>query len=124
MTCCKAITVIITAVTLAACGPVNTMPAPVSPSDPIQHFDLNLPASLEVQSVEFAATTFSEVSGYDGTTGSEVGGRACVQVYAIHRETGGQYLLLYEDIANRKRPVQVIRFVPTPDAAMLRPPLR
>ena len=38
--------------------------------------------------------------------------------YAVHRKTGEQFLLLYEDIARRKRPVQVIRFRPTPTIAL------
>jgi hypothetical protein len=112
--------VIAAALALAACGPPNTEPAPVAPNDPIQYYDLDLPESLQVQSIQFAATTFSEVSGYGGATGSEIGGRAFLQVYAIHRDTGDQYLLLYEDIANRKQPVQVIRFRPTSDATILR----
>ncbi len=33
-----------------------------------------------------------------------------MKVYAVHRTTGEQFLLLYEDIAHRKRPVQVIHF--------------
>lgn len=110
------------ALALAACGPTNTVPRPVAPSDPIQHYDLRIPESLQVQSIEFAATTFSEVSGYGGTTGSEVGGRAFIQVHAVHRDTRDQYLLLYEDIANRKQPVQVIRLQPVPDTTILRAP--
>jgi hypothetical protein len=41
---------------------------------------------------------------------STFGGRAFVKVYAVHRTSGEQYLLLYEDIARRPRPIQVIRF--------------
>jgi len=40
-----------------------------------------------------------------------------VRVYAVHKTTGEQFLLLYEDITRRKRPVQIIRFVPGTDAA-------
>ena len=122
MTYHKAIPRIVAVLALAACSPVNTVPEPVSPSDPIQHYDLDLPESLEVQSIEFTATTFSDVSGYGGTTSSETGGRAFLQVYAIHRDTGEQYVLLYEDIARRKQPVQVIRFRPTSDETILRIP--
>jgi hypothetical protein len=120
MTPNKAMPVIAAALALAACAPTNTVPPPVAPNDPIQYYDLNLPESLQVQSIQFAATTFSEVSGYGGATGSEIGGRAFLQVYAIHRETGDHFLLLYEDIANRRQPVQVIRFQPTSDATILR----
>ena len=122
MTYHKVIPKIVAVLALAACSPVNTVPAPVAPSDPIQYYDLDLPESLQVQSIEFTATTFSDVSGYGGATSSETGGRAFLQVYAIHRDTGEQYLLLYEDIANRKLPFQVIRFRPTSDATILRIP--
>jgi len=104
---------------LAACSPVNTVPPPLTPTDPVQHFDLAIPASLEIRSVEFTATTFADVSGYGGSTGSKVGGRAFLQVYAVHRQTGDQYMLLYEDIGRRKQPVQVIRFRAEADSAIL-----
>ena len=97
-----------------ACNPVNTVPKPVSPSTAIQYLDLEIPPELEIKAVDFSATTFSDVSGSSGLTSSSVGGRAFVKVYAVHRKTGEQFLLLYEDIARRKRPVQVIRFRPTP----------
>jgi len=120
MTHRKAVPVIAAALVMVACGPTNTVPAPVAPGDPIQYYDLDFPESLQVQSIQFSATTFSEVAGYAGTTASEIGGRAFLQVHAIHRDTGDQYLLLYEDIVNRKQPVQVIRFRPTSDATILR----
>ena len=99
---------------VVACAPVNTVPAPVSPTAAIQYHDLEIPADLEIKAVDFAATTFSDVSGSGGSLTSAVGGRAFVKVYAVHRTTGEQFLLLYEDIEHRKRPVQVIRFVPVP----------
>ncbi len=100
-----------------ACAPVNTVPAPVSPTAAIQYHDLEIPPDLEIKAVDFAATTFSDVSGTGGSLSSAVGGRAFVKVYAVHRTTGEQYLLLYEDIEHRRRPVQVIRFVPGLDRA-------
>jgi len=101
-------------VATAACTPINTVPEPVSPTAAVQYHDLEIPADLEVRSADFSATTFSEVSGSGGSTSSAVGGRAFVKVYAVHRTTGEQFLLLYEDIQHRKRPVQVIRFVRVP----------
>jgi hypothetical protein len=95
-----------------ACQPVNTVPAPVSPTAAIQYCDLEVPPDLEIRAVDFSATTFSEVSGSGGYTSSNTGGRAFVKVYAVRRTTGEQFLLLYEDIEHRKRPVRVIRFVP------------
>lgn len=100
-----------------ACAPVNTVPAPVSPTAAIQYHDLEIPPDLEIKAVDFAATTFSDVSGTGGSLTSAVGGRAFVKVYAVHRTTGEQFLLLYEDIEHRKRPVQIIRFVAGPDRA-------
>jgi hypothetical protein len=91
---------------------VNTVPAPVTPTAAVQYYDLEIPPDLEIKSVDFSATTFSEVAGSSGNTYSSVGGRAFVKVYAVHRTTGEQFLLLYEDIQRRKQPVQVIRFVP------------
>jgi hypothetical protein len=98
-------------VAAVACSPVNTVPAPVAPTAAIQYYDLEVPADLEIRAVDFSATTFSDVSGSAGTLTSSVGGRAFVKVHAVHRTTGEQFLLLYEDIEHRKRPVQVIRFV-------------
>ena len=102
----------------AGCHPVNTVPEPVSPAAAIQYYDLDVPADLEIKGVDFSATTFSDVSGSGGGTSSAVGGRAFVKVYAVHRKTGDQFLLLYEDIVHRKRPVQIIRFRPVPTVSL------
>jgi hypothetical protein len=97
---------------VAGCAPVNTVPEPVAPTAAIQYYDLDVPPDLEIKAVDFSATTFSDVSGAGGTTSSAVGGRAFVKVHAVRRKTGEQFLLLYEDIAHRKLPVQIIRFRP------------
>jgi len=97
---------------VAACSPVNTVPKPVAPTAAIQYYDLDIPPDLEIKMVDFSATTFSEVSGSGGSTSSAVGGRAFVKVYAVRPKTGEQFLLLYEDVVNRKRPAQIIRFRP------------
>jgi len=94
---------------LAACQPVNTVPEPVSPTAAVQYYDLDVPPDLEVRSIDFSATTFSEVEGSGGNTSSSTGGRAFVKVYGVRRKTGEQFLLLYEDILRRKQPVQIIR---------------
>jgi hypothetical protein len=104
--------------TVLGCHPVNTVPEHVSPKSAVQYYDLEVPPDLEIKAVDFSATTFSEVSGSSGITSSSVGGRAFVKVYGVHRKTGEQFLLLYEDIANRKRPVQVIRFRVTPTVTL------
>lgn len=67
---------------------------------------------LEIKAVDFAASAFSDVQGPSGgPMQSSVGGRAFVKVYAERRTTGEQFLLLYEDIARRRQPIQIIRFV-------------
>jgi hypothetical protein len=105
--------------TAAACHTVNTIPAPALPTDPVKHYDLEIPDALEIKAVSFDATAFSDVSGAGGGTSTRVGGRAFLKVYAVHRQTGEQYLLIYEDIDHRKTPVEVIRFRPVPDARVL-----
>lgn len=97
----------------AACRPtVNTLPPTLSPTAATQYYDLEVPADLEIKAVDFAASAFSDVHGPSGgPTQSSVGGRAFVKVYAEHRTTGQQFLLLYEDISRRKQPIQIIRFV-------------
>ena len=103
----------------SACHTVNTIPPPPSPTDPVKHYDLDIPEALEIKAVSFDATAFSDVSGTGSTTSTQMGGRAFLKVYAVHRQTGEQYLLIYEDIAHRKTPVQVIRFRAVPDSRVL-----
>ena len=113
--------VILTLLATMGCHPVNTIPPPALPSDPIKHYDLDIPVELEVRSVTFDATAFSDVSGGATGTSTEMGGRAFLKVYAVHRRTGEQYLLVYEDIEHRKAPVQVIRFRTVADSGVLTP---
>ena len=94
----------------ACTGAVNTVPEPVSPAASIQYYDLDIPSDLEIKAVDFTATSFTDVSGFNGITSSNTSGRAFVKVYAVQRRTGEQFLLLYEDVARRKRPIQVIHF--------------
>ena len=103
---------------IACVKPVTTVPAPVTPTAQVQYYDLEVPQELEIKSVDFSATMYSDVSGTpQGPVGSTVNGRAFVKVYAVDKTTGEQFLLLYEDITRRKRPVQVIRFIPGIDPA-------
>jgi hypothetical protein len=99
---------------LAACNRsvINTIPPLVTPAAEVQRLDLELPPDLEIRTIDFAATTYADVRGNSDTgTWSEVAGRAFIKVWAVHRDSGEHYLLLYEDIAHRRRPVQIIRFV-------------
>jgi hypothetical protein len=107
---------LIIAVASACTRPVNTVPEPVSPAASVQYYDLDIPSDLEIKAVDFAATAFTDVSGINGQTSSSTSGRGFIKVYAVQRGTGEQFLLLYEDVARRKRPIQVIHFRTTADA--------
>ena len=99
---------------LAACSStVSTLPPVASPTAPVGEVVLEIPDGLEVRSASYTATMYSEVSGTSGSygvTATSVGGRAFVQVLAVDRATQEQVLLVYEHIATRTRPIQVIRF--------------
>ena len=100
------------AVALTGCNrTINTLPARLTPADPVQHFALHVPDSLEIRAVDFDAALYPNVSGSGSTwVDTQLGGRAFVKVHAVHRKTGEQYLIVFEDIARRREPVLVIRF--------------
>lgn len=108
----------IVGVATACSRPVNTVPGPVSPSASIQFYDLEVPSDLEIKAVDFTATSFTDVYGFEGSTGSSTSARGFIKVYAIQRRTGEQFLLVYEDVARRKKPVQVIHFRATSDVVL------
>lgn len=99
-------------VLVLACRPVNTIPPPVAPDDPALGLELDIPRWLDVRSIEFDAAFFSEVKGSGNYTETDVGGRGFLTVHGVHRETGEQYLLLYDDVMKRSRPAHIIRFRP------------
>jgi len=99
------------AVMLASCNrTINTLPPTVTPADPVQHYALRIPDSLEIKAVDFDAALYPNVSGGELGVDTKLGGRAFVNVYAVHRKTGETYLLVFEDIARRRDPVLLIRF--------------
>lgn len=94
--------------TATACHPVNTVPPPARPEDPIQEFNLELPPNLEIRHIDFIASEYATdaESIYNG----ERGGRAFIKVFAVDLVTGESVLLLYENVGHRKQPIQMIRF--------------
>jgi hypothetical protein len=100
--------------TFAACSStINTLPPVTDARAPIQEITLQIPAGLEVKSVNYNATMYANVSGTSGNygvTSTDAGGRAFVQVVAVDRDSGEQVLLLYENITQRPAPFQIIRF--------------
>jgi hypothetical protein len=99
--------VLISAVNLAGCHPINTVPDTALPKDPIREFKLELPPNLEVRHIDFSATQYA--TDENGIYGGQTGGRAFIKVYAVDRVTGESVLLLYENIGKRKQPLQMIR---------------
>ena len=102
------------AVMVAACNRpvVNTIPPLVTATAEVQRLDLELPPDLEVKTIDFTATTYADVRGTPEIgTSSRVAGRAFIKVWAVHRDSGDNYLLLYEDVARRRRPVEIVRFI-------------
>jgi hypothetical protein len=92
----------------SGCTPAYTVPERVAPTDPVREFDLEVPPGLEIRNVDFSAMEYATDS--DGPFAGAIGGRAFLKVYAVDRQTTESVLLIYEDIARRKRPVQIIRF--------------
>lgn len=97
-----------TVATSACFNPVYTVPERAGPVDPVLEFDLEVPPNLEIRHVDFAATEYA--TDADSRYSGAVGGRGFLKVYAVDLSTGESVLLIYEDIARRKEPVQVIRF--------------
>jgi hypothetical protein len=85
------------------------VPPPVSASTLTQYYDLEVPADLEIKNADYSATVVTDVSGMNGNTGTTAGWRSFVKVFAVRRSTGENVLLVYEDIAHHKQPVQIIR---------------
>lgn len=88
------------AVILSGCA-TNTVPPPAEPTDPIRHNSLEVPAWLEIISVDFAAAM------YRGDK-ARTTGRGFYTVFGRHRESGKYHLLLYEDISRRVEPIEII----------------
>lgn len=102
---------------VTGCQTTNTLPRSTSASDPVTSTVLYIPEDFEIRSVDFNATMYGDQT--QGTT-SSTGGRAFVKVYAAHRRTGEQYLLLYENIEKRPRPIMVVRFEERPASEVTR----
>jgi ketosteroid isomerase-like protein len=99
---------------LAGCThTVNTLPPLATPGAAPQEIALQIPDGLEVISIDYDATLFSDVSGYSsgsiGGTSTSLGGRAFVKVHAVDRITREPVLVLYENVTGRPQPIQIIR---------------
>ena len=92
----------------------NTLPSYAGPDDPIERLSLWIPEDLQVRNVDFDASIYTDAADGSETDQTDVGGRAFIKVHAVHKKTGEEYLLIYENIDQRPRPIQIIRFEPHP----------
>jgi len=94
----------------------NALPPRLGSVAPIQYSKLEVPAALEVISVDYEAVAYG--SDYEMT------GRAFLKVYGRHRRSGTLYLLIYERGTDRRDPIDVIEIVSVQvDSVVGRPPL-
>jgi hypothetical protein len=96
---------------------VTTQPYPVSATAAIEQNDLLLPPGLEVRSASYSVTGLADVSGINGSTSSVVQVRPLVTVFAVRRNSGEQFVLIYDDLTQRKQPSQIIRLVASADTS-------
>lgn len=87
-------------VSMAACA-VQTYPESAQPEDPVRHFQLQVPDSLEVVSVDYDIVIWEDAK-------ENPAGRGFVKVVARNRVTSAFVLMLFEDIAKRTEPIEVI----------------
>ena len=88
------------AAALSACA-TNTVPPAANPTDPVLHNRLEVPAWLEIISVDFAAAMH-------GGDNKSTTGRGFYTVFGRHRQSGKYHLLLYEDISRRAAPIEIV----------------
>lgn len=93
------------ALVLPACAH-NALPPMLGSVEPTQYSTLEVPAILDVLSVDYEAVA------YDGGSDEGVTARVFLKVYGRHRESGTLYLLIYERGTDRRDPIDVIEIVP------------
>lgn len=97
-----------------ACNPkVYTLPKVSDSGDVVISQKLIIPEEFEVLSTDFAATMAVDKGG-DGGFSSTTIGRAFIKLHCRHKVTGKDYLLIYEDLKNRSKPIQIIKFEKAP----------
>jgi hypothetical protein len=94
-----------------------TEPYPVSATTVIERYQVTLPPDVEVRSANYSVTALPYVTGVKGNTSSAVQVRPLLTVYAVRRRTGEQLVLIYEDLAQRKQPSQIIQLVASSDSS-------
>lgn len=96
---------------LTGCNPgVYTLPSYKAPEDPVGMKHIIIPQEFEIISSDYTASISSTKD--DGPASHY--GRAFIKLFAKHKETGEEYLLIYEDIENRQKPIDIIKYVREP----------
>jgi hypothetical protein len=88
--------------------PIQTDPYPVSPTAPVISRHLQIPPEFDVVGAQYAMTTLTDVLGDQISTASRAQSREFISVYAIRRATKEKVLLVYEDVAHRPQPIEII----------------
>ncbi len=91
-------------VVASGCAKVNTLPKPIGPDDPVRRYQLAIPDSIEVLSVDFDIAIY----GGEGVIDK---GRAFVKVVGRVRTSGRFVLFLFENLDRRQQPIEVIEIV-------------
>ena len=103
---------------LSAClWNVNTLPPLLKADEPPQQVTLLVPENLEIKSVDFSAGLYTDAERGTPTVHWDLGGRAFIYAHAVDKKTGEPYLLIYENVATRTMPIQIIRFKTRADPA-------
>lgn len=94
--------------TLAGCseGYRNTLLPTAEPGDFPPEYRIVVPPEYEVRSVDYDAALVGIASG--DNTSTVVSGRGVVSVYAVHRPSGAEVVLVYDDVQARPTPSAVI----------------
>lgn len=109
------IILIFTFVLTACTGAVYTLPNVARADSPVVTEHLIIPEEFEIISADFDASLSAKASSAaGGPVSSTTFGRAFIKLHCRHKETKEEYLLLYEDLKNRSKPIQIIKFEKVP----------
>lgn len=104
----RALTAAAVLLTLAGCsdGYRNTLLPTAAPGARPPEYRVVVPPEYEVRSVDYDAALVGIASGED--TSTEVSGRGVVAVYAVHRSSGAEVVLIYDDVQARPTPSAIL----------------
>jgi len=92
---------LLSVLSFSACN-FNSLPPKMNAVEPVRYSTLEVPANLEILSVDFDAVAY----GGDHT---KLVARSFLKVYGRERTSGSLYLLIYERGTDRRAPLDVIQ---------------